>query len=234
MAASIAADDTTLIESVTARLAFFRGVARKDARAAMRGARIVRARRGEWLTRRSEMMPGIFAVVQGMVKVALRHAGGAERVLRFVGPSETFGEAAVLLARPSAVDAVALTDCTVVILPATAVRALAARDARFSGIFARVLAERMLTLLAELESSELRPAAERLAAYLLTLAQPGNGRPSTARLPTTKTLVASRLGMKKETLSRLLHDFVSRRVIEVSRRDIAILDPEMLAEIARR
>jgi CRP-like cAMP-binding protein len=228
------ADDSALIDSVTARLALFRGLPRKEAGAATRSARIVRARRGEWLTRRGEPMPGIFAVAEGMVKIALRAEGGAERVLRFIGAGETFGEAAVLLARPSAVDAVALTDCVVMVLPAAALRALAGRDARFSVSLARLVAERMLGLLAELESSELRPAAERLAGYLLSLAQPASGNGSTARLPTTKTLVASRLGMKKETLSRLLHDFASRHVIEVSRRDIAILDPATLAEIARR
>jgi len=233
VAASITADDATLIESVTARLALFRGVAPKNANVAMRGARIVRARRGERLTRRGEPLPGIFAVADGMVKVALRRADGVERVLRFVGPGETFGEAAVLLARPSAVDAVALADCLVVVLPAGPIRTLAARDIRFAAVLTRLIAERMLALLAELESSELRPAAERLAGYLLSLARPAGSQP-TVRLPATKTLVASRLGMKKETLSRLLRDFASRRVILVSRRDIAILDPATLAEIARR
>ena len=208
-------------------------MSRRDTRRATRLARVVRARRGEWLTRRGEPMPGIFAVVEGMVKVALR-AEGAERVLRFVDAGQTFGEAAGLLGRASAVDAVALTECVVVVLPGAGVRALAGRNARFSAGLACLVAERMLDLLGELESSELRPAAERLAGYLLSLAQLANGVGSTARLPTTKTLVASRLGMKKETLSRLLHDFASRRVIKVSRRDIAILDQEMLAEIARR
>lgn len=233
MAAPVAADDPALIESVAARLSLFRGMTRKDVCAAMRPARVVRPRRGEWLTRRGEPMPGIFAVAEGMVKVALRRADGVERVLRFVGAGDTFGEAAALLARPSAVDAVALADCVAVVLPATAIRALAGRDARFSGSLARLVAERMLGLLAELESSELRPAAERLAGYLLSLTRTGSGTASTVRLPTTKTLVASRLGMKKETLSRLLHDFTGRRVIKVSRRDIAILDPATLAEIAR-
>jgi len=39
--------------------------------------------------------------------------------------------------------------------------------------------------------------------------------------------------MKKETLSRLLHDLSNRRLIEVSRREIAILDRRGLGEIAR-
>jgi CRP-like cAMP-binding protein len=108
-----------------------------------------------------------------------------------------------------------------------------ARDPALSLRMAALLAERMLMLLGEIEASELRPAAERLAAYLLALTRPVAGAALSARLPATKTLVASRLGMKKETLSRLLHDLASRRLIAVSQREIAILDADSLRALAR-
>jgi CRP-like cAMP-binding protein len=47
----------------------------------------------------------------------------------------------------------------------------------------------------------------------------------------SKTVVAALVGVKKETLSRLLRDLSERRLIEVSRRDITILDREQLAGI---
>ena len=197
----------------------FRGLAR--------AARLVRARRGEAVLRRGEPVAGVYAVAEGLVNVALRGAGGAERVLRFVGPGETFAEAAALLGRDSAVDAVALADSVLVLIPAQPLRRLLARDAALSGRMMDLLAERMLNLLSEIEASELRPAGERLAGYLLSLARPADGQ-VIARLPATKTLVASRLGMKKETLSRLLHDLAGRRLISVRRREIAILDREGL------
>jgi CRP-like cAMP-binding protein len=181
------------------------------------------------VVRRGEPLAGVYAVVEGLVDVALRGAAGAERVLRFVGPGETFGEAAALLGRHSVVDAIALANSLLLVIPATAL----SHDGELSRRMAALLAERMLNLLAEIESAELHPAGERLAGYLLSLARPadGNGR-LTARLPATKTLVASRLGMKKETLSRLLHDLASRRLITVSRREIAILDARALRAIA--
>lgn len=229
------ATDAHLIESVINELPLLQALGRRERAALAREAQLMHARRGAWLTRRGEALRGVFTVARGSAKVALRRADGVERVLRFIAPGETFGEAAVLLGRDSAVDAVALADCTVVILPAAAIRALAARHAAFAHGMARVLAERMLGLMKEVESSELRPASERLAAYLLTLAQPaGGGEAWTARLPATKTLVASRLGIKKETLSRLLHDLTAKRLIEVSRRDIAILDRGRLSALAGR
>jgi CRP-like cAMP-binding protein len=222
-----------LLESTVERLPLFNGLARRHLASVARNARLSRVPRGVALTRRGGPAQDVIAVAEGMLKLSLQRADGAERVVRFVAPGESFGEAAALLARPSAVDATALADSVVVVIRAAAIRSLMSRDPEFSRRMATLLAARMLDLITEVEASELRPAAERLAGYLLSLTQPGNGNAPTARLPTTKTLVASRLGMKKETLSRLLHDFVSRRVIEVSRRDIAILDPATLAEIAR-
>jgi len=210
----------------------FRGLPRTRLAAVARSARLLLVRRGDSVARRGGLA-GLFVVGKGMIAVVLRGSGGAERVVRFVEPGETFGEAAALLGRVSVVDAVALADSVVAVIAAPPLRALMARDPALSLRMAALLAERMLTLLAEIEASELRPAAERLAAYLLALTRPVGGAALSARLPATKTLVASRLGMKKETLSRLLHDLVSRRLIAVSQREIAILDADSLRALAR-
>lgn len=211
----------------------FRGLPRARLAAVARSARLLLARRGDSVARRGGPLAGLFVVGKGLIAVVLRGSGGAERVVRFVGPGETFGEATALLGRVSVVDAVALADSVVAVIAAPPLRALMARDPALSLRMAALLAERMLMLLGEIEASELRPAAERLAAYLLALTRPVAGAALSARLPATKTLVASRLGMKKETLSRLLHDLASRRLIAVSQREIAILDADSLRALAR-
>jgi len=97
------------------------------------------------------------------------------------------------------------------------------------------VARRSLELLAELESSSLHHSAQRLAVYLGSLAESSNGNGDgvrKVRLPETKTLIASRLDMKKETLSRLLRTLACRGLIEVNGADITLLDPAKLAEIA--
>ena len=52
-----------------------------------------------------------------------------------------------------------------------------------------------------------------------------------ARLPVSKTLLAARLDMKKETLSRLLRRLAADGLIKVSGREIAILDRERLERL---
>ena len=191
--------------------------------------------RGGVLTRRGEPSPGVVAVAEGMLKLSLQRADGAERVVRFVAPGETFGEAAALLGQPSAVDATALAESVVALMTTATIRSLTCRDPLFAQRMATLLAARMLDLLSEVEASELRPAGERLAGYLLRLAAPRSedGR-LTARLPATKTLIAARLGMKKETLSRLLHQLAGQRLIAVAQREISILDRAGLSEVAGR
>lgn len=207
--------------------------------AAMRRAnagvvRRIRLRRGSWVIRRGQRPAGVYAVVEGMVKLAVRGPGDTERVLRFVGPGDSFGEASVLLGRRSPVDALTIADTVLAVTNPRSVHSRMRRDTRFACAMARLIAERELALLAEFEAITLHPARARLAWYLLTLAVPSTGgRPWHAPLPAMKTLVASRLGVKKETFSRLLHDLAIRQWIEVFRAEIMILKPERLIELAQ-
>jgi len=90
----------------------------------------------------------------------------------------------------------------------------------------------MLELLSELEASLQQGGLQRLACYLHSLARP-NGQPGPwiARLPVTKTTVAARLGVKKETLSRMLRELAVRGLIAVSGPEVAILDRVGLARL---
>lgn len=124
-------------------------------------------------------------------------------------------------------------------IPAAAIFTLMDRDPRFARAVALLLAERTLEMLTEVESAMLR-GAQRLASYLGALAESpegngnGGGNGSTVvRLPVSKTLVAARLGVKKETLSRLLRQLAADGLIEVSRRDISILGRHRASNFSR-
>jgi CRP-like cAMP-binding protein len=188
----------------------------------------VAVRRGDLLARQGDRVPGIFIVGYGLAKVALGRR--KDRVLRLVGPGQCFGAAAAVLGRASPYDAIALRDSKLAVVPAAAVLQLLERDARFGRMLATLLAERSLELLAEVESSSLQDGAQRLAAYLVSLAVDGA---RAVRLPVSKTLVAARLGMKKETLSRLLARLAAAGLIEVRNQEVALLDRGRLAALAR-
>jgi CRP/FNR family transcriptional regulator, dissimilatory nitrate respiration regulator len=190
-------------------------------------------RRGEIIARRGVPLPGVFFLSSGTVKLSLRGPDEEERVLRIVAAGDCFGEPTALLGKPCLYDAYALTDVKLTVVPTSAVFTLLEHDRRFARILALALAERSFGILAEFAAATTQRGAQRLAGYLDSLARQNGSRASSVQLPVSKTVVAALLGMKKETLSRLLRQFVTEGVIGVSRREIAILDRQRLSAAAR-
>ncbi len=226
-----------LIEGVVSNLKLFREASPRQVADMGKHCWIVALRRGDAIAKRGAPIPGLFAIAYGSIKLVLRSNDNEERVLRLVGAGETFGEATALLGRAARYDALALAETKIVVIPSGAMLGLIDRDPRLARSMVNSLAERSLALLDEVETACLRRGAQRLASYLDSLvATNGNGNGNghaTVRLPVSKTLVAARLGITKETLSRLLRSLAEQRLIEVSQREISILDCAALSEMAR-
>lgn len=221
---------THLIKGVLERLPLLEGVNQEAVRELTTQSTLLRAARGQTIVRRGEPVKSVYAVVYGSVKTRLPQPHGDETVLALLGPGATFGKTAVLLGAPSALDVVSLADTMLVAIRASCVLALLERNTRFSHNLTRALAERNLKLVCELEAGLLH-SGQRLAAYLQSIAEPGTApNRASARLPVSKTLLAARLGIKKETLSRLLRQFAREGLIEVRGREIAILDVARISE----
>jgi CRP-like cAMP-binding protein len=221
-----------LLEGVLSNVPLFRGIAQRQVADLAARAKAVHFRRGATVCARSGCLPGLYAIAYGQVKLAFRGEGG-ERVMRIAGSVETFGLAAAILGRPAPYEAVALDDSLLVMVPSAAVLQVVENDPRFAHAVIVELAERTMELLAEVEAGALHGGVQRLAAYLDALAGHDANESCTVRLPTTKTVVASRLGVKKETLSRLLRDLADRGLIAVEQREIAIRDRAGLAALSR-
>jgi CRP-like cAMP-binding protein len=222
------------LEGLLSRLPLFHHLAQAQVGAIASFSRARQVHRGAALCRQNERLAGVIAVGYGILKLALRRADGEEKVVRFLNPGDTFGECSVLLDRPCPVDIVALEDSMIAEIPAAPLNRLIELDPRFAGNVVRSMAEKFLDLLGELESSVQHSALHRLAAYLASLAVP-NGQPGAwiARLPASKTAVAARLGITKETMSRSLRELASRGLIAVTQRDIEVRDLQALAQVVR-
>ena len=224
--------DPRLIEGVLANVPLFRGMGQRRISDIAARARVLHFRRGAVVCDQGACVQGLFAIGYGQVKVGFR-GEGEERITRIAGPVETFGLAAAILGKPTPYEAVALDDTLVIAIPAAVVLQMVENDPRFARAVIHELAERTMGLLAEVESGSLHSSVHRLAAYLQELAgEPQNGS-CTVHLPTTKTVVAARLGIKKETLSRLLRTLTQQGLIAVAQRNISILDRARLAALAR-
>ena len=218
------AQDSALAEGILQNLKLFEGVGRAVVRQAAQMSELRRLARGDIAVQRGQPAPGLCALAYGSLKIRLPQPHGDELVLRLVGPGETLAEAAALLGEDARLDAVALADSMLVVIRAAGLPGLLQRDGRLSRNLAATVAERTHGLLGELEAG-LQRSSQRLACYHESIAEPGAAPgTTTARLPLSKTLLAARLGVKKETLSRLLHQLAARGLISVAQREIAILD----------
>ncbi len=226
--------DRALIEGMLRVLPAFADLAPAQFQNVVRQCWVLAAARGERVVRAGEHPPGILAVAYGSVKLALRNGGDEERVFALLAARHTFGEAAALLGRAAPYDAVATNETKLVVIPGAAVLALVESEPRFAKGWLRGLAEKEYALCAEFGAASLQSGAERLATYLGQLAGvPGSNGECSVELPITKTLLAARLGMKKETLSRLLKQFTARGVIVVGRARSLIVHRHRLATAAR-
>lgn len=184
--------------------------------------------RGDVLFREGELSTGIHAVVYGRIKLSNRQADGREHVFDLVGPRQTFGEAVMFLGKPYIVTATALADTLVLHVAKEAVLAELERNPRFVQCLVGALASRIEGLVGELRDQSLGTAAERLVAWLLRRPQlPASGT-ATVTLPSAKRVLASRLHISAEHLSRVLHQLADERLIRVRGRQLEIDDVERL------
>jgi CRP/FNR family transcriptional activator FtrB len=223
--------DLQVIEGMLERLRLCEGVDRLTLRGLAVHARLRRAHRGETVVQRGARVPGLFAVVHGAVKLRLLAADGEEAVLALLGAGATFGSSATMLERTSKSDAVAVEESLLLLIGAEAFALQMTRDARLARNVAGALAEKSEALVSEL-ALKMLPAVQRLSAYLDSLAEPAAGDGCKARLPLSKTFVAARLGMKKETLSRLLGQLARAGVVSVDHLEVTILDRARLLELS--
>lgn len=222
-----------LMERVIGSLRLFATLAPERRATLAAQCSVSRFARGEAFVRQGELPPGLGGLACGAMKLRV-FSGGSERVVRLIRPGESLSESAALLGRAAPFDCVALAASKVVVIPAAAVLDLIDCDARLARGAVLLLAERHFRLLEEIRARAPQRGLQRLAAYLESVAEPpANGsRISQVRLPGNKTVLASQLGITKETLSRLLRSLSERGVLSVSRRDIAIVDPAGLSAVA--
>lgn len=184
-------------------LPLFDGLDRGGIARLLTGATIEHRSRNALLFQAETPADAFFILLDGRVKLFALTADGQESIVEVVDPVASFAEAAILAGGVYPVTAEVLDEAVLVRVGARGFLQNLRDDA---DVAARMLAsmlrwERRLT--AELERlQKLRPM-ERMADLLISLAPVAEGK-ATVVLPLKKVVLASRLGMKPETLSRVL------------------------------
>jgi len=191
-----------------------------------------RLSKGEMLFQKGDPTRGFFVVVFGQIKLAFPSAQGNEKVVQIVGPRQSFGEAIMFLDRPCPVFAEGLIDSLLLHIGSAPVFELLEKDPLFARRMLAGLSMRLHSLVQDVEAYSLRSSAQRVVGYLLQQC-PQEGAcvgSFDISLPTSKQVIASRLNLTPETLSRIFHDLAGNGLIGVSGKQITINDVKRLRE----
>lgn len=182
--------------------------------------------RGETLFIQGDQAEHMFVVLKGVVKLTRISPSGDEVVLTVYSAGESFGEAAALKGGNYPVSTEAVADCKLMCIKASTILNALSKHPELAVAMLSCTFQHLHELVLQLEDMKALSGAKRLAAFLIALAPVEEGS-CTFSLPYDKFLIAARLGMKPESLSRAFAKLRKSGVI-VSRNNVAISDVEAL------
>ena len=192
-----------------------------------------RIRRGEPLFRAGDRFESIYAIRLGFLKSSVMSSDGREQVTNFHMSGDLIGLDGIANEVHSC-DVIALEDTEVCVIPYERILAVSAEIDEYNIHFQKILSREIVRqhgLMLLLGSMH---AEERLAAFLLNLSQRFESRGysrSEFVLRMTRAEIGSYLGLKLETVSRVLSRFSHDNLIVVNQKHVQIVNAEGLRAI---
>ena len=211
-------------------LRIFNGVAPPHVDAMLRNSYLQRFPAHVELVREGEPADVLHVIVEGNVEVYSAYRD-RETTVAVLGPGQCFIMAAVVLDRIYLKSARSLAPSRILLIPAEAVRRSFREDTAFARCLAIDLALSYRMVVKELKNQKLRSGLERLANWLLAEHAELN-HPKRFDLPFEKKILASRLGMAPEVLSRSFAALAAYGV-RVTGPTIEISDPNVMRALAK-
>ena len=192
-----------------------------------------KVKRGESLFRAGDAFESLYAVRVGFLKSAVVSSSGQEQVTGFHMAGELVGLDGISSGK-HACDTTALEDTDVCVIPYSHIDSIAANVPALRSHFHRVMSREIVRDQGVMLVLGTMIAEERIATFLLNLSQRFAARGySTSEfvLRMTRAEIGSFLGLKLETVSRVLSRFAKDRLLEVDQKRVRILDAEGLRAI---
>jgi CRP-like cAMP-binding protein len=167
----------------------------------LESARATKHTRGETIFIQDDPADAIYIVASGWIKLYRIAASGAEAVVGTFTKGHSFGEAVALRSARYPVSAEAVTECELITINAGALIRMLESNPKIAIAMLTATYAHLHSLVAQVEQLKSRTAPQRVAEFLLELCEQ-DCRSCQVILPYDKMLIAGRLGMKPESLSR--------------------------------
>jgi CRP-like cAMP-binding protein len=179
----------------------------------------------------------VYCVYEGRVKLYKTGRRGEEQVIRLLGPGEMTGYRALLADEPYAATAEAIERTVICTISRSTLISLVRESPDLAlHLLAKMAGElrRSEELMVSRTEDPVRVRTAQLLLWLCGHIHDPSAAPVQIKVPLRRTEMAQMIGTTPETLSRTLHQFAERGLLELSRVDIVVVDSAGLRRIARQ
>ncbi|MFC6339662.1 cyclic nucleotide-binding domain-containing protein [Pseudomonas sp. CCM 7891] len=188
---------------------------------------------GQYLFKRGDPPCGLYAVLEGSIRISAVSEQGKEAVLSLVELPHWFGEISLFDGLPRTHDACAVGPCTLLRVPQPAMLHILEETPAYWRDMALLMSQKLRLTFINIEQLSLMPAAVRVAHRLLMIAE-GYGETEQARrtLQLPQEDLAAMLSLSRQTTNALLKDLQGQGIVRLGYGEIEILDVQRLREAA--
>jgi CRP/FNR family transcriptional regulator len=217
------------------RCPLFAGLKEEELKRMRAIASLKRIEKKEVLFSDGEEARGFYVILSGRVKLFKISPEGKEQILHIVSAPDAFAEAALFLEGTYPAFAEAMTDCQLLFFPKRDFIHLIEKNPQLSINMIVTLSHFLKRFASLIEELSLKEVSSRIAKYIVDLSVKSSKEgksPKEVELDLSKTQLALKLGTISETLSRTLAKMRAKKIIEVKKNKIIILNREALEELA--
>ncbi|WP_028683884.1 Crp/Fnr family transcriptional regulator [Pseudomonas chlororaphis] len=188
---------------------------------------------GQRLFQRGDPPCGLYAVLEGTVRVGAVSEQGKEALLSLVEAPHWFGEICLFDGQPRTHDAYAVGPCSLLNVPQAALLELLDEHPQYWRQLALLMSHKLRLAFINLEQLSLMPAPARVANRLLMIAR-GYGETDTLRrvLHLPQEQLALLLSLSRQTTNQILKDLQGQGILKLGYGEIEILDEDRLRILA--
>ncbi len=220
-------DDWSILKSTP----FFKAMPIEDALTLIGNQSPRSYEKGITLFRQGEPASAFYVILNGWVKLYRITPDGVEVVLNVFKTGETFAEAAMFLGGRYPASAETVSCVRLLRIEAAIFRARIRERPELALSMLASASGQLKSLIEHIEQIKVRSAPQRIAEFIIGLAQKSEGGPTEIEFPFEKSLLANRLGMKPESFSRALATLRTHGVT-VEKETVLIADLGRLQDFA--